>query len=134
MGTTAAGTNAILYLGSTNAAAIDETFNLSINVTTDTAEDTAHGDVWRTFIPTLSNFEMDIEKHYDFAAGGGAMQTWVNSRTALKFYLYPRRSDATIYWYGTMYLGGGGMSMGLEDVIDQTFSIIPITAPTLVHP
>lgn len=138
MGTTAAGTNAILYLGSTNASSVDETFNLSIEVTTDTAEDTAHGDTWRTFIPTLSTFDMTIEKHYDFAAttgtAGGQLQQWVNSRTSLKFYLYPRRSDATIYWYGTVYLGGGGMAMGLEDVIDQSFSIIPISQPTLIHP
>lgn len=138
MGTTAAGTNAILYLGPTNATAVDETFNLSIEVSTDTAEDTAHGDVWRTFIPTLSNFESTIEKHYDFGAtsgaNGGQMQQWVNNRTQLKMYLYPRRTDATIYWYATIYLGGGGMAMGLEDVIDQSFSIIPVSQPYLQHP
>lgn len=130
---TNASTQAALYLGSTNASLITETFDLSINVTTDTAEDTAHGDTWRTFIPTLSSFEMSMGKHYDDAAGGGQLQAWVIARTSLKFYLYPSRNTTSIYWYGTIYLGGGGMAMGLEDVIDSTFTAIPITAPTYVH-
>lgn len=130
---TAAGTNALLYLGVTNASPITETFDLSIETTTDTAEDTAHGDVWRTFIPTLSTFDLTIDKHVDFAAGGGQLQQWVISRTALKYYLYPDRNTMGVYWYGTMYLGGGGMSMGLEDVIDSNFTSIPISQPTYVH-
>lgn len=130
---TNASTQAQVYLGVTNASPITETFDLSINVTTDTAEDTAHGDTWRTFIPTLSSFDMSISKHYDDAAGGGQLQAWVIARTALKFYLYPSRNTTSIYWYGTIYLGGGGMAMGLEDVIDSTFTAIPITAPTYVH-
>ena len=131
---TAAGTNAILYLGVTNASPITETFDLSIETTTDTAEDSAHGDSWRTFIPTLSTFDMTIGKHLDLAASGGQLQAWVIARTALKYYLYPDRNTTTVYWYGTMYLGGGGMSMGLEDVIDSTFSSIPISQPSYQHP
>jgi len=131
---TAAGTNAILYLGATTATPVTETFNLSIEVSTDTVEDTAHGDVWRTFIPTLSTFDMSIDKHWDDATGGGALQGFVNARTVLRYYLYPIRTTSTIYWYGTCYLTGGGMAMGLEDVIDSAFSIAPISQPTYVHP
>jgi hypothetical protein len=131
---TKAGTNAIIYLGATNASAITETFNLSVEVSTDTAEDTAHGDTWRTRIPTLSDFTLEMEKHHDFAAGGGALITAVINRTLQKYYLYPDRADATIYWYGTAYLAGGGMSLGLEDVIDSSFSVIPVSQPALVHP
>jgi hypothetical protein len=128
------GTNAIIYLGTTNASPITETFDLSIETTTDFADDSAHGDVWRTFIPTLSTFEMTINKHFDNAASGGQLQTWVISRTVLKYYLYPNRTSSTIYWYGTCYLGGGGMSMTLEDVIDSTFQAQPISQPSYVHP
>lgn len=131
---TKAGTNAIVYLGSTNATPVDETFDLSIDTTTDFAEDSAHGDSWRTFIPTLSTFELSIGKHYDSAPGGGALQNFVINRTLLKFYLYPDRSDSTVYFYGTGYLGGGGMTMGLEDVIDSTFTLQPSGQPTYVHP
>lgn len=131
---TAAGTNALLYLGVTNASPITETFDLSIETSTDTAEDTAHGDSWRTFIPTLSTFDMTIDKHLDLAAGGGQLQTWVIARTVLKYYLYPDRNTATVYWYGTCYLGGGGMAMGLEDVIDSNFTAIPISQPAYQHP
>lgn len=128
------GTNAIIYLGSTNASPITETFDLSIETSTDTADDSSQGDVWRTFIPTLSTFDMTVNKHFDNAAGGGSLQTFVINRTVLKYYLYPNRTSSTIYWYGTCYLGGGGMSMTLEDVIDSTFKAIPISQPTYVHP
>jgi hypothetical protein len=131
---TKAGTNAIIYLGTTNASPITETVDLSIETTTDTAEDTAHGDVWRTFIPTLSTFDMSITKHFDSAAGGGQLQTWAINRTQLKYYLYPDRADSTVYWYGDVRIGGGGMSMGLEDVIDSQFTGIPAGQPTYVHP
>ena len=132
--TTKAGTDAILYLGVTNASVVTETFNLSIETSTDFAEDTAHGDDWRTFIPTLSTFTMTVEKHFDSAAGGGQLQAWVISKQLLKFYLYPDRLDATIYWYGTGYLGGGGMTMGLEDIIDSSFEFQPSGQPTYIHP
>jgi hypothetical protein len=131
---TLAGTNAVIYLGTTNAAAITETYDLSIETSTDTAEDSAHGDSWRTFIPTLSTFDLTVNKHFDDATGGGQLQTWAISRTQLKYYLYPTRAAATVYWYGTCYLGGGGMSMTLEDVIDSTFKAIPISQPSYVHP
>ena len=39
-------------------------------MTSDTAEDTAHGDTWRTRIPTLNDFEISLSKHWDDAAGG----------------------------------------------------------------
>jgi hypothetical protein len=131
---TKAGTNAISYVGTTNASPITETFDISIKTTTDFADDSSHGDSWRTFIPTLSTFELTLNKHFDSAAGGGQLQQWVISRTTLKYYLYPDRSDATIYWYGTMTLGGGGMSMTLEDVIDSEFMAQPVSQPTYVHP
>ena len=131
---TLAGTNAIIYLGTTNASAITETFDLSIETETDFADDSAHGDSWRTFIPTLSTFNLTINKHFDDATGGGQLQAWVIARTVLKYYLYPTRASSTVYWYGTCYLGGGGMSMTLEDVIDSTFNAQPISQPTYVHP
>lgn len=131
---TSISTDAQIYLGVTNASPITETFDLSIEVTTDTAEDTAHGDDWRTFIPTLSTFDLSIGKHFDDAVGGGQLQAWVIARTALRFYLYPNRNTTTIYWYGTIYLVGGGMTMGLEDIIDSTFTAVPISQPTYVHP
>lgn len=132
--TTAASTNAQLYLGVTNASPVSETFDLSIDVSTDSAEDTAHGDTWRTFIPTLSSFEIAIGRHLDLAAGGGDLVAWAIARTTLKYYLYPDRNTTTVYWYGTIRLGSAGMPLGLEDVIDTNFTGIPASQPTYVHP
>lgn len=131
---TAASVNAQLYLGITTASPVSETFDLSIETTTDTVEDTAHGDTIRSFIPTLASFDMSIGRHWDSAAGGGQLQTWALARQVLKFYLYPDRTAPTIYWYGSLFLGGGGMSLGLEDVIDQTFTGIPAGTVGYQHP
>lgn len=131
---TAASVNARLYLGVTNASPITETFDLSVETTTDTVEDTAHGDTNRSFIPTLSTFDLTISKHWDNATGGGQLQAWVLSRQILKFYLYPDHNTTTVYFYGQIYLTGGGVSLGLEDVIDSTFTAVPAGAISYVHP
>lgn len=131
---TAASTNAQLYLGVTNASPIDETFDLGIDYTTDKAEDTAHGDTNRTYIPTLSDVEITVGKHLDMAAGGGQLMQWAIARTVLKFYLYPDRNTPTVYFYGSLRLYNGSMPLGLEDVIDQTFTASPTTAVSYQHP
>jgi hypothetical protein len=133
---TIAGTNAILYLGlnSGSAGPITETFDLSVETETDFADDSAHGDVWRTFLPTLSTFTMSINKHFDDAAGGGQLQNWVIGRNLLRFYLYPARTTSTIYFYGTGYLGGGGIGLTLEDIADSAFTFQPSGQPGYIHP
>ena len=131
---TAASTNAVIYLGEAAASPIAETFDISANVTSDTAEDTAHGDTWRTRIPTLNDFTLSLSKHWVDDAGGGREVQWVINRTILRYYLYPVRTTTTIYWYGTCRLGGGGLSLGLEDVIDQEFEAYPVSQPLYVHP
>lgn len=133
---TTVGTRAILYLGanSGDASAETETFNLEAEITTDFAEDTAHGDTWRTFLPTLSTFGLTVEKHFDTATAGARALNWVISRTLLKFYFYPDRDVPTIYFYGTGFLGGGNVPAGLEDVINQTFNLQPQGQPAYVHP
>lgn len=131
---TAATTNAQLYLGITNASPIDETFDLSVDYTTDKVEDTAHGDTNRTYIPTLSDVEITVGKHVDMASGGGQLMAWAIARTVLKFYLYPDRNTTTVYWYGSLRLYNGSMPLGLEDVIDNTFTASPTTVVTYQHP
>jgi hypothetical protein len=133
---TTVGTNAILYVSALADSASEETetYNLEAEVTTDFAEDTAHGDVWRTFLPTLSTFGLTIEKHFDTATAGARMLNWVIGRTEVKFYFYPNRTVPTVYFYGNGYLGGGNVPAGLEDVINQTFTLQPSGQPGYVHP
>lgn len=130
------GTNAIVYLAPLASAASAETltFNISADVETDFGETTAHGQSWRTFLPTLSTFGLEIEKRFDTAAGGGRFLGWVIAKTELRFYFYPNRQIPGIYFAGTGYAGGGNVPAGLEDVIDQTFTIQPSGEPIYVHP
>lgn len=133
---TASATQAILYIGPNSGAAssVSETTAMEVSISTDTVEDTAHGDTFRTYLLTLSDFELSFTRNYDDSAGGGAVQKYVIDRTLLKFYVYPVRTTATIYWYGTGYLTGGGMTLGLEDVIASEFSLTPAGAIGYIHP
>lgn len=130
------GINAGLYMGPNSGVAvpITETTEITIEIDTDFASDAAQGDSWDTSLPGLSTFSLTFTKHYDSAAGGQTLLQAVRDRTLQKFYAYPDRSDNTVYVYGTGYLGGGGLNMGMGDVIDQEFSLEPSSQPTIVAP
>lgn len=126
------GLNSILYLGATNASAVAESHGIKVNVDTDFAEDSAQGDVWKTSLPGLSTFGFEIQKWYDNA--NHTLLDAVIAKTLQKFYFYPDRADATVYAYGTGYLGGGGFDSQINATIDQAYKFEPSGQPVYVHP
>lgn len=128
------GVNAAVYLGATTAIPISETHGISVSVETDFAEDSSQGDTWKTSLPGLSSFSFEFEHWFDSAVGGGALLAAVIARTVQKFYFYPDRADATVYAYGTGYLGGGGFDAPMDDIVNQTFTLEPSGQPSVVHP
>ncbi len=128
------GLNAILYLGATNAAPVTEIHNISLTTDTDFAEDSSMGDTWKTYLAGLSDFQLDFDKWFDDATGGGSLLQAVINRTVQKFYFYPSRLTSTIYVYGTAYVGGGGFEAGMDGAIDQSYSLRSISQPTVIHP
>src|SRR5215213_10090682 len=92
----------VIYIGSATAVPVGEThddFDLSLE--TDMQEDTAHGDTFRTRVPGLQDFTLGFQKWN--VATEVALLDYAKNRTVVKFYLYPDRTDNTVYWFGTGY-------------------------------
>lgn len=128
------GLNAILYMGpnSGSASAVAETHGLNMNVDTDFAEDSSQGDSWKTYLVGLNDFKLEIDKWYDNSTGV-LLNASIN-KTLMKFYLYPDRADSTIYFYGTNYIGGGGLNAPINAAIDQKFTLVANSQPVYVGP
>lgn len=136
MPTTVHGVESILYIGPNSGSAFvyEETRSINVSAETDFADDGAQGDTWKTSLPGRSTFSMEIETNYDAATGGGRLLKNVIARDLMKFYFYPSRLTATIYVYGTGYLGGGGFNTSMDDSITQTYTLEPSGQPAYVHP
>jgi hypothetical protein len=130
---TKSGRLGVLYWGASTAVAVAETHDaFGLSLSTDYAEDTSHGDTYRTRIPTLKDFTLSFEKWFD-TAYHTLIDAAIASTTG-KFYLYPDRTDNTIYWYGTGYVGLEDYNVGLEDTVNESYQLVPTSQPTYVHP
>jgi hypothetical protein len=126
------GVNARIYLGASTAIPVAETHGMSLGFDTDFAEDSAQGDSFKTYLPGLADFTLEINKWYDSAEY--VLLDAVIARTTLKFYFYPDASDNTVYVYGTGTLGGGGFDAPIDNIVDQTYSFRAAAQPTFKHP
>lgn len=83
-----------------------ETRNVSIDLGTDFADDTVHGDTNRTFAPTFANFGASVTGLYDtgVAAGSNTAQIIADAlaATSRNFSIYIGNSNQ--YFYGTGYV------------------------------
>lgn len=124
--------NAVLYLGATNAVAVAETNDLSIQAGADMAEATAHGNTFKRYIPGISDFQVSVSKFYD-EAYFTMIDAAINS-TALKFYLYPNRATTTVYFFGTGYLSMDGLNLPVGDLAGEEFTLVSGSNVTFQHP
>jgi hypothetical protein len=125
------GVNARIYMGASTAIPITETHGMNLGFDTDFAEDSSQGDSFKTYLPGLSDFTLEINR-YDSAES--TLLNAVIARTTLKFYFYPDANDATVYVYGTGTLGGGGFDAPIDNIVDQTYQFRAAAQPTYVHP
>lgn len=125
------GVNSRIYVGATNAIPVAETHGFNVQIDTQFAEDSAQGDTWVTRLPGLSDFTVEITKWYDSAVH--TLLDAVIARTTLKFYIYPDAADATVYLYGTGTLGGGGFDAPIDNIVDQTYTLMPVSQPFYQH-
>jgi hypothetical protein len=126
------GVNSRIYMGATVAIPIAETHGINLEFSTDFADDSSQGDSFHTSLPGLTDATLGIDKWYDSAEY--AMLDAVIGRTLQKFYAYPDAADASVYVYGTGYLGNGGLNMGIGDIVDQSYTFKMATQPSFKHP
>jgi hypothetical protein len=119
-------------MGATNASPVAETHGMNLSFDTDFAEDSSQGDIFKTYLPGLSDFSLEINKWYD-SADATLIDAAIN-RTVLKFYFYPDAADSTVYIYGTGVLGGGGFDAPIDNIVDQTYQFRASSQPTYHHP
>ena len=126
------GRDATVYWGSTvSPSRIAETRNIAIDLGADFADDTVHGDVNRTFAPTFSAFNITITGLYDDAAY--IIIDDAIAKVQGYWYVYPKSSVNTQYFYGRGYVSVDEGSFPYDDFSNQNWTIRPSTAVTFKH-
>lgn len=103
-----------------------------MNLAADFAEDSAHGDRFKTKIPGMMDAEMSFRSWFD-TAYHTLVEAAINT-TLGKWYWYPDRTDSTIYWFGTGYLAMDEYTTPMEGVVDTGFTLVQASQPTYIHP
>jgi len=126
------GRDACIYWGSTvSPSRIAETRNISIDLGSDWADDTVHGDVNRSEAPTYSKFACTITGLYDDAAY--VVMDDAIAKVQGYFYVYPKSSVNTQYFYGRGYVSVDEASYPYDDFSNMNWSVRPAGAVTWKH-
>lgn len=124
---------AVLYWGQNTAVPIAETHDdIGASMEPDFAPDSAHGDNFETSIPGMLKFDLTFTAWFDTS-----YHTLVDdaiAKTVGRWYWYPDRTDSTIYWYGTGYLGMTDYKTPMAGIVDTGFRLVAATQPTYKHP
>ncbi len=104
-----------MYVGTTSASPVTELTEWSLDMSADYAEDTCMGDSNKSYVKGMPDVSGTFKGHYDDA--DDSLYTASQATAAQKMYLYPDRTSATKYWYGTAWVDFS-ISVGLSDVVD----------------
>lgn len=126
------GVDAAVYWGSTaSPSRIAETREISLDLGSDFVDDTVHGDVNRSEAPTFSKFGATITGLYDDAAL--SVVDDAISKANGYFYIYPKSSVNTQYFYGRGYVSVDQLSYPFDDFSKFNWSIRPSGTVTFKH-
>lgn len=116
-------------------SAVVETRNWDIKMTPDFADDTVHGDTFKSRTPTFQDFQVAITGLMSDVAsapggiGAKGLITIALAKTSGKFYLYPDSTVTSIYWSGRGYLAIDSHDAPYDDFSHFNFSIVAAVAP-----
>lgn len=124
--------DAAVYWGSASTPpAVAETRNISIDLGTDFADDTVHGDIFRSESPTFNRFAVTVTGLYDDAAF--TVMDDAISKVQGYFYIYPDSTDNTIYFYGRGYVAVDENALPYDDFATLNWSVRPSGTVTYQH-
>lgn len=118
--------NTSIYWGSgATPALINETRNVRIDLGSDFADDTVHGDVNRSFAPTFANATFSVTGLYDTVIGKSdqIIKDALNQASG-KFSIY--LGDSNRYFYGSGYVSVDEVGAPYDDFAPFNWSIRPI--------
>jgi hypothetical protein len=106
-----------------NGTAVNKTHGATVSPTTDYSEDTSHGDEYKSYLPGLKDFMVDISAWYDSAYH--TLRNAALDNTALSNVLvYPDYSQTTHYWHcPTMYASLNEWNGDIGNTIGETFQL-----------
>ena len=116
-------------------SAVAETRNWDIKMTPDFADDTVHGDTFKSRTPTFQDFAVSITGLMsDVASTVGGLGTKgitvvALAKTSGRFYLYPDSTITSVYWSGTGYLAIDAHTAPYDDFSQFNWSISANAAP-----
>jgi hypothetical protein len=119
-------------------SAVAETRNWDISMTPEFAEDTVHGDTFKTRTPTFQDFSVSVTALMSdvvsstAALGAKGLITIALAKTSGKFYLYPDSAVASIYWSGRGYIALDTNDAQYTDFSNFNFSITAAVPPNYV--
>ena len=95
--------NAIVYLqgSGSEAVALTEAGDVSIDIDYDLEADAAFGDTWKTNLKGLIGWSGSIAGNFDTAQS--LLFDAISQTSARKMYAYPDRSTTGRYYYGTVW-------------------------------
>lgn len=126
------GRDGCIYWGSTvSPSRIAETREIAVDMGSDFADDTVHGDVNRTEAPTFSKFGVTVTGLYDDAAF--VILDDAISRVNGYFYVYPKSSVNTQYFYGRGYVSVDSNTFPYDDFSKLNWSVRPSGVITFKH-
>jgi hypothetical protein len=119
-------------------SAVAETRNWDISMSPDFADDTVHGDTFRTKTPTFQDFSVSITALMSDVVsspsnlGAKGLIAIALAKTSGKFYLYPDSSVTSIYWSGRGYIAIDSNAAPYDDFSQFNFSITAAVPPVYV--
>ena len=127
--TTINGTDGIVYMGLQSGAAspLTEVYEFNIDTDVATSDDGALGDSIETATTGRTSVDITMSMNFDIANSGGVVQKWVLNKDPIKWYAYPSSTAMGVFYYGTGRLGGGGVNIGLDETVRQTYKVITQT-------
>lgn len=104
---------------------VSETRNVSIDMASDFAEDTVHGDTVRSFAPLFTNFNCSVTGLYNMgpaATGGTAAQLVSHALNAVSS-TWSVFLNASTYFYGSGYVSIDNVGAPYDEFAPFDFSI-----------
>ena len=99
---------------------VSKTHGVKLNLTTDFSEGTAHGDSFKSYLPGLQDFGMDIMAWYDTAYT--TLEAMSLAKTSEYFLFYPDYADTQNYYRGQLFVGLDEVDSDLGNTVGFKFT------------
>lgn len=102
--------------------AVNKTHGLNMNLPTDFSEDTAHGDRFKSYIPGLQDFKVEISAWYDTVYT--TLEKASLDKISYYFLIYPDFADPLNYYRGQCFFGLDGFDLSIGNTADMKFTSV----------